>query len=139
MADKIGGMVLPGDVAEPGRWLQPAIDRGVLHVLVHNAGYDLATPVGGTDRTVVDQLLRVQLSGPFEITQRLLPCLKAADGAAVIHIASVHGRATNAEMGAYAAAKGGQIAMVNALARDLGPFKIRALSVSPGVHPHCAV
>lgn len=131
-ASRIGGLPLPGDVAEPGDWLCPVLERGVLHALIHNAGYDLDTPVGQTDRTAFDRLLKVQLSGPFEITQRLLEPLKQAQGAAVIHIASVHARATNPAMAAYAASKGGQVAMVNSLAQDLGPHQIRALAVSPG-------
>jgi len=123
---------LPGDVAEPGDWLLPAIQHGVLHALVHNAGYDLATPVGTTDRTSFDRLLRVQVSGPFEMTQRLLQPLKNANGAAVVHIASVHARATNPDTSAYAAAKGALVAMVRSMAQDLGPDKIRTLTVSPG-------
>lgn len=132
VADEIGGLPLSGDVAEPGPWLQPAIDRGELHTLVHNAGYDVATEVGKTDRDAFDRLLKVQLSGPFEMTQRLLVSLKNAQGATIIHIASVHARATNPEMSAYAAAKGGLVAMINSMAQDLGKFRIRVLTVSPG-------
>lgn len=132
VAQAIGGRALAGDVAQPGDWLDPVVDRGALHVLVHNAGYDLTTEVGKTDRPVFDRLLGVQLAGPFEMTQRLLEPLKRADGAVVIFISSVHAVATNAGMSAYAASKGGQVAMVHSLAQDLGEFKIRALAVSPG-------
>jgi meso-butanediol dehydrogenase/(S,S)-butanediol dehydrogenase/diacetyl reductase len=123
---------LPGDVAEPGEWLAPAIDRGILHTLVHNAGYDVVTRVGETDLAVFERLMRVQVSGPFEITQRLLGPLTEANGAAVIHIASVHAQATNPDTSAYAAAKGALVAMVKSMAQDLGASKIRALTVSPG-------
>ncbi len=132
VASQIGGRALPGNVAEPGPWLNPLIAHGELHGLVHNAGYDMLSPVGSTDRADFDQLLRVQLTGPFEITQRLLPALQAANGAVVIHIASVHARATNPDTSAYAAAKGGQVAMINSMAQDLGKFGIRVLAVSPG-------
>jgi NAD(P)-dependent dehydrogenase (short-subunit alcohol dehydrogenase family) len=132
VAQEVHGKALVGDVAKPGAWLAPVLESGALHVLVHNAGYDLSTPVGSTEQASFDRLLQVQLSGPFAITQFLIEPLKLAQGAAVIHIASVHAGATNSEMSAYAAAKGGQVAMVNSLAQDLGPFGIRALCVSPG-------
>lgn len=132
VAAEIGGKALPGDVAEPSDWLQPVIEGGALHALVHNAGYDLITRVGATDRAAIDRLLGVQISGPFEITQRLLGSLRQANGAAVVHIASVQAHASNPDASGYAAAKGGLVSMVRSMAQDLGPDRIRVLTVSPG-------
>jgi NAD(P)-dependent dehydrogenase (short-subunit alcohol dehydrogenase family) len=131
-ADEIGGKPLPGDVANPSDWLNPAIERGVLHILVHNAGYDFPTPMGATDMAAFDRLHRVQISGPFAITQMLFEQLKAANGAATIYIASVHATITEPLASAYAGGKAAQIAMVRGLALELGEHKIRALAVSPG-------
>jgi len=132
VAKEIGGTALAGDVASPGAWLDPVLERGELHALVHNAGYDLATRMGSTEMAAFDRLHRIQISGPFEMTQLLLPVLRAANGAIVIFVASVHGIATEPETSAYAAAKGALIAMVRSLCQDLGPDRIRALTVSPG-------
>jgi NAD(P)-dependent dehydrogenase (short-subunit alcohol dehydrogenase family) len=132
VAQEINGQALTGDVAEPGDWLNPVLTKGPLHVLVHNAGYDLYTPVGETDMDAFKRLHAVMLTGPYSMVQLLLPSLKMANGAAIIFIASVHGQATTPNCSAYAAAKGGQIAMVRSMCQDLGPFNIRALSVSPG-------
>ncbi len=132
VADEVGGHALVGDVAEPGWWLDTVLARGPLHVLVHNAGYDLYTPVGETDMAAFKRLHEVMLSGPYDMVQLLLPSLKAANGAAVIFISSVHAQATTPNCSAYAAAKGGQVSMVRSMCQDLGPLGIRALSVSPG-------
>jgi meso-butanediol dehydrogenase/(S,S)-butanediol dehydrogenase/diacetyl reductase len=78
------------------------------------------------------RLHEVMISGPYEMTQMLLPCLQKAGGACIVFMASVHGLATEEEMGAYASAKGAQIAMARALCIDLGKDKIRAVSVAPG-------
>lgn len=132
VASEVGGRAIPGDVASPQAWLHPLIERNKLHVLVHCAGYDLNSRLVDTDRNAVERLHRVMLSGPLEITRLLLDSLKAASGACIIFIASVHARVTADDTAAYAAAKAGQIAMVNSLAQDLGPYQIRAVAVSPG-------
>lgn len=132
VAQEVGGEAIVGDVAEPGWWLDPVLAKGPLHILVHNAGYDLYTPVGETDMDTFKRLHAVMLAGPYDMVQLLLPSLKAANGAAVIFISSVHAQATTPNCSAYAAAKGGQVSMVRSMCQDLGQFKIRALNVSPG-------
>ncbi len=132
VAAEVGGIALPGDVAKPHMWLGPVLAEGKLHTLVHCAGYDLNSRLADSDRAAGERLHQVMLSGPLEMTRLLLPALKAASGACVVFIASVHARVTAADTAAYAAAKAGQIAMVNSLAQDLGPDQIRAVAVSPG-------
>ncbi|HEY3779609.1 MAG TPA: SDR family oxidoreductase [Fimbriimonadaceae bacterium] len=132
VAGEVDGTALPGDVANPGDWLKPVLDVGVLHMVVHNAGYDLLTPMGSTDMAEFTRLHQVMVSGPYEMTQMLLPCLQKANGACVVFMASVHGLCTERHMSAYASAKGAQIAMVRALCLDMGEDKIRAVSIAPG-------
>ena len=139
VAKEVGGQPLVGQVGRETSWLQPVLDRGVLHVLVHNAGYDLETVVGRTDMASVEELLRVQVSGPLNITEKLLGPLEAANGALVVHIASVHARITSGGTSAYAAAKGAQVAMVNSMAQDLGAKKIRVPFHLAGVREHFPV
>jgi NAD(P)-dependent dehydrogenase (short-subunit alcohol dehydrogenase family) len=106
--------------------------KAPLHGIVHAAGYDLSTPMGDTEIWAFDRALDVMVIGPFELTQHLLPSLESAQGACLVFIASVHALATEPGVSAYAAAKGAQISMVRSIAQDLGPKKIRAVSVSPG-------
>ena len=61
-----------------------------------------------------------------------LPMLKAAKSPIIINISSVHATATIPDLGAYAAAKGGIVAMTHSMAQDLGREGIRVLTVSPG-------
>jgi meso-butanediol dehydrogenase/(S,S)-butanediol dehydrogenase/diacetyl reductase len=132
VAKDIKGQALIGDVAQDGPWLQPVLDHGQLHVLVHNAGYDLPSPISDLDPAEFNRLIAVQVTGPTQITRQLLPALKAAQGAAIIHIASVHALVTEPAMSAYAACKGALVSMVRGMAQDLGPDQIRVLAVSPG-------
>jgi NAD(P)-dependent dehydrogenase (short-subunit alcohol dehydrogenase family) len=132
VAKEVGGQAVPGDVAEPGPWLDPVVGHGLLHALVHNAGYDLSTPVGGTDMDSFKLLQRILVAGPFEITQRLLPNLKQAEGASVVFVASVHALVTEPGYSAYSAGKGAQLAMIRSMCQDLGPHKVRVVGVAPG-------
>jgi NAD(P)-dependent dehydrogenase (short-subunit alcohol dehydrogenase family) len=132
VAKEIGGEPLPGDVAKPGPWLDPVLDRGALHGLVHNAGYDLSTLMGSTDMAEFERLVAIQVTGPYDMTQRLFPVLKEMHGACVVFIASVHATATAGDMGGYAACKGALVSMVRGLAYDMGRYGIRSVAVSPG-------
>jgi NAD(P)-dependent dehydrogenase (short-subunit alcohol dehydrogenase family) len=103
-----------------------------LHVLVNNAGFNLFKGIADTTPQEWDRVATVDLKGLFLTTRALLPLLKQAGGASVINIASVHAHATVANITAYAAAKGGVVAMGRSLAQELGPMGIRVNSVSPG-------
>jgi NAD(P)-dependent dehydrogenase (short-subunit alcohol dehydrogenase family) len=76
--------------------------------------------------------MTVDLRGIYLMTRAALPMLKAARKSAMISIASVHAHATVAHLTAYAAAKGGVVAVTRSLCQELGPFGIRVNSISPG-------
>lgn len=105
---------------------------GSLHILVNNAGVNLFKGIAETTSAEWDRVLGVDLKGVYRVTRALLPHLKAAGGASVTNIASVHAQLTIAEITAYAAAKGGVVAMTRSLAQELGPMGIRVNAVSPG-------
>jgi NAD(P)-dependent dehydrogenase (short-subunit alcohol dehydrogenase family) len=130
------GLFLRADVADA-----PAVaamaqtvqrEFGALHILVNNAGVNLFKGIAETTPEEWDQVLSVDLKGIFQVTRATLPLLKQADGASVINIASVHAQMTIAGIAAYAAAKGGVVAMTRSMAQELGPFDIRVNAVSPG-------
>ena len=77
-------------------------------------------------------MLAVDLRGIYLITRTALPLLKATRNGSVINIASVHAQATIADITAYAAAKGGVVAMGRSLAQELGRYGIRVNTISPG-------
>lgn len=152
--EKAGGKAffLRGDVASENSMTQ-VIDRLVaeatslglgeagLHVLVNNAGIEYFKGVQATSFAEWDETLDIDLRGIFVGIKLALPLLKRAGGsggtggtggASVINIASVHAHATVADLTAYAAAKGGVVAMTRSLAQELGPLGIRVNSISPG-------
>jgi NAD(P)-dependent dehydrogenase (short-subunit alcohol dehydrogenase family) len=103
-----------------------------LHILVNNAGVNLFKGLQETSLEEWNSLFNVDAAGVYLVTKAALPLLKAAGGASVINIASVHASLTVSNMTAYAAAKGAVLAMGRSLAQELGPFGIRVNTVSPG-------
>jgi len=107
----------------------PALPRA--DGLVNNAALQLYKPLSETGTEEWDELQRVNVRGPWLCTQALLPQL-AANGGAVVNVASVHAVATSLAMGAYATTKGGLVAFTRAAALELAERGVRVNAVVPG-------
>lgn len=105
---------------------------GVLHGLVNNAGI---LTKGAMEDISYEQWkfnLDVNLNGPYLLTKTLLPLLKKAGGASVINISSIAGLKPGSSV-AYSVSKAGLDMLTEFMAGDLGPYKIRANSINPGL------
>ena len=60
------------------------------------------------------------------------PFLVNAGGGAIVNVSSVHAIATSANIAAYAASKGGLLALTRAMAIEFAPQNIRVNAVLPG-------
>jgi len=103
---------------------------GQLDLLVNNASKFFPTTPGATTRQQWDDLMTSNLSGPYFLTQALLPLLTAANGS-VVNILDVHATRPMRGHAVYSMAKAGLQMMTLALARDLGP-EVRVNGVAPG-------
>jgi NAD(P)-dependent dehydrogenase (short-subunit alcohol dehydrogenase family) len=105
---------------------------GQLDLLVNNGG--LANPprlpVTDLPLAVWDEVLRVNLTGAFLMVRHAVPPLRASRGA-IVNIASTRALQSEPHTEAYAASKGGLVALTHALAVSLGP-DIRVNCISPG-------
>lgn len=98
--------------------------------LVSNAGHGGFHPFGTITEAVFDDLMNVHLKGPLFLTQALLPLL--ADGGAIVNVSSATTRVATVGVAPYAAMKGGLDVLTRYMAKEFGPRRIRANSVSPG-------
>lgn len=118
--------------ADAQRWLQEAADAGQLSVMINNAGIGK----GGSPLTLplehFDEVIRVNLRGTFLCARIAAQHMEAAGGGSIINIASTRAMMSEADTEAYAASKGGIVALTHALAISLGPVGIRVNAVSPG-------
>lgn len=121
------------DQADADRCVAATVARfGGLHLLVNNAG--IANPhSGAVDAMDMDRwqrVLDVNLTGPMRMVRAAAPHLRAARGA-VLNIASTRAVQSEPHTEAYAASKGGLVALTHALAVSLGP-EVRVNCISPG-------
>jgi NAD(P)-dependent dehydrogenase (short-subunit alcohol dehydrogenase family) len=110
-----------------------AAASGGIDVLVNSAGTITrqtiaAMPVGDWDR-----ILAVNLRGPFNGTQAVIPHMKKRGGGAIVNVASVAGRRISFGGGAnYTASKAGLLGFTRHAAYELAPDRIRVNAVCPG-------
>lgn len=102
-----------------------------LHVLVHNAGANVRSPLVGYDDATIEQLLALNLTAPILLSRDLHPRLRAAGGASVIHVGSVAGLVALPTGVAYAAAKAGLAQVARTLALEWARDGIRVNTVAP--------
>jgi Tropinone reductase 1 len=104
---------------------------GPLHVLVHNAGTNIRSPLVGYDDATIEKLLALNLTSALFLSRDLHPRLREAGGASVIHIGSVAGHLALPTGVAYAAAKAGLAQAARTLALEWARDGIRVNTVAP--------
>ena len=106
---------------------------GRLDALVNNAGNTQPVPLDQLDALtddIFDQVLAVNLRGPFAVVRAMRPLLEKGENAAIINVSSLAAQRGVGSSHAYCAAKGGLDTLTVGLARVLAPG-IRVMSVSP--------
>jgi len=110
-----------------------------LDALVNNAG--IAGPANGPLEKLAlaewNRRIATNLTGAFLMAKHCLPHLRASGGS-VVNIASTRALQSEPDTEAYAASKGGLVALTHALAVSLGP-RVRVNCISPGWIAHQAV
>lgn len=107
---------------------------GKVDILVNSAGFTKPIAHANLDALtddLFDQMLTVNVRGPFSIIRAFAPLMKASGDAVVVNVSSISGFTGSGSSVAYCACKGALDTMTLALARALGP-EIRVLCVSPG-------
>ena len=109
---------------------------GRLDALVNNAG--IASPESGPLEKLKlvewNRRIGVNLTGAFLMAKHAVPHLRRARGA-MVNIASTRALQSEPDTEAYAASKGGMVALTHALAMSLGP-QVRVNCISPGWIAH---
>lgn len=105
---------------------------GAAHYLINNAGIGAHGTVYDLSTADWDRVLATNLRGPFLCAKHLAPLIRKSGGGAIVNIASTRALMSEPNTEAYAASKGGLLALTHALAVSLGPDRIRVNAISPG-------
>jgi len=105
---------------------------GTLDALVSNAAVQVAKPLVETSVEEWDMVIANNLRPAFLLAKLAWPLLKAAGGGAIVNVSSVHAVQTSTNIAAYAASKGGLLALTRAIAIEFAQDNIRANAILPG-------
>ena len=136
-------------VAQPSNALEAAdVTRVVEETLARQGRIDiLVNTVGGSTiirdtGTAIDALtledwrglVDFNLTGAFLTINAVVPGMKARGAGKIVNVASIAGRGLSpVSSSAYAAAKGGLIALTRKLSFELGPYGITCNAIAPGL------
>jgi len=133
-------LVIAADLAEaegPAKlWDEALAWKGRIDVLVNNAGiYEPDHEAGSTAewRAAWQRTLQVNLIAPAELARAATKHFEGRGGGAIINIASRAAfRGDQADYGAYAASKGGLVALNHTIARSAAAKGVVAYAIAPG-------
>lgn len=112
---------------------QAAAAFGTIDALINNAGVSRWKPVYELSADEWDDVIGTNLRGAFLCAREAAKAMRGnKNGGAIVNIASTRSLMSEPNSEAYAASKGGIVALTHALAVSLGPDRIRVNCISPG-------
>lgn len=105
---------------------------GNIDVLVNNAGITNDKLMLKMTQEDFEKVLKVNLTGAFNMTQAVLKPMSKARSGAIINISSVVGLVGNVGQANYAASKAGLIGFSKSVAREVAGCGVRVNVVAPG-------
>jgi glucose 1-dehydrogenase len=129
------GLFIQSDIARP-EGIDSIFEKvhsfsASLDALVNNAALQIAKPLIETTVQEWDEVMASNLRAVFLSVKLAHPFLKL-HGGAVVNVSSVHAIQTSTNIAAYAASKGGLLALTRAMAIEFAPDDIRVNAILPG-------
>ncbi len=106
---------------------------GAVDILVNNAGINKPTDFDEITIEDWDEILDVNLKGPFICCQEILPALRKRGGGSIINIGSVSGQYGGPRTAHYAASKAALISLGQVVARFGAQDNIRCNTIAAGL------
>jgi NAD(P)-dependent dehydrogenase (short-subunit alcohol dehydrogenase family) len=105
---------------------------GTIDLLVNNAGFGRWKPPCDLTVGEWDEVINTNLRGSFLCAREAVVVMRQRGGGSIINIASTRALMSEPNSEAYAASKGGIVALTHALASSIAADKIGVNCISPG-------
>ena len=110
-----------------------AASAGGIDILVNAAGTITRQTIAEMPVADWDRVIAVNLRGPFNGAQAVIPHMRKCGGGAIVNVASIAGRRISFGGGAnYSSSKAGLLGFTRHAAYELAPDQIRVNAVCPG-------
>ena len=107
-------------------------ELGPIGILVNCAGGDVVKPFVETDESLWYDLVELNFMGVLRCTRAVLPGMIERGAGRIVSIASDAGRVGSSGEAVYAGCKGGVIAFMKTVAREVAKYGVTANTVCPG-------
>lgn len=121
------------DITDKAQIVQLVVDAddNTIDVLINNAGLQHVAALEEFAEDLWSLLLEVMLTGPFLLTQALLPKMRAQKFGRIINIGSIHSLVASPYKSAYVAAKHGALGLAKVAALETAGSDITVNTICP--------
>ncbi|MDD6380678.1 MAG: gluconate 5-dehydrogenase [Lachnospiraceae bacterium] len=114
-------------------FVKEVIDKyGHIDILVNNAGIIKRIPMVEMTVKQWDQVINVDLTGPFICSKAVIPYMIKQGGGKIINACSMMSELGRETVSAYAAAKGGLKMLTKNICSEYGQYNIQCNAIGPG-------
>ncbi len=103
-----------------------------VNILINNAGYFKQKSIYDLDLKEWDDIIDTNLRSVFLCSKEVAKIMKENNGGSIVNISSTRALMSEPNSEAYAASKGGIVALTHAMAASLAKDKIQVNCISPG-------
>jgi short-subunit dehydrogenase len=133
LSSSTGADVLSADLREPDAVERVSTWAGSVEILVNNAGFGWAGPFDEMGPRDIEELIRVNLVAPIQLTRALLPWMIERKVGRVVNVGSIAGHVGVGHEAVYAATKAALVGFTDSLRYELAETGVGVTLVSPGV------
>jgi NAD(P)-dependent dehydrogenase (short-subunit alcohol dehydrogenase family) len=102
-----------------------------IDIVVNSSGASFMVPLTDVEEWQWDNVMNVNVKGPFFLCKQIAPIMKEQGGGSIINITSYMGIRTEETLGVYCISKAAVIHMTRVMAKEWGKWNIRVNSIAP--------